>query len=328
MKRLLSCFLALVITVSSAACAGKTASESTENSADNQEKSALEVSLRETGEFLYNSVSEADFGSIGGEWLVMGLARSDMEIPEKYYELYFRNLSAYTSKKDGVLHDKKYTEYSRAVIAATAIGKDVTDVGGYDILKPLSDFKKTVFQGINSAVYALIALDCGNYEIPENKAADIEATRDMYVDYILSAQTPDGGWALFGAEAEIDMTAMALQAIAKYQHRNDVCEAIDKGLALLSEKQGENGDYNLGSETVSQVIVALSELGISLDDARFVKNEKSLFDALMLYSRDDAGFAHLIDDEESSLMATEQAFYAMVAADRLIKGEDSLYTMK
>jgi len=328
MKKLLSCILALMILLSMTACGNTSATPSEENAPVDQQEDTLEGFIKETGEFLYNTVEEAEFGPIGGEWLVMGLARSDMEIPEKYYELYFRNLSAYTSKKNGVLHENKYTEYSRVVLAATAIGKDVTDVGGYDMLKPLADFKCATFQGINSAIYALLALDSGNYEIPENREADIQATRDMYVDYIIGAQTPNGGWTLFGSEPEVDMTAMALQALAKYQHRSDVAEAIEKGLAILSQKQGENGDYNVGSETVSQTIVALSELGISLDDSRFVKNENTLLDALMLYSRENGSFSHLLEDEESDQMATEQAFYAMVAADRFIKGKPPLYTMK
>ena len=126
---------------------------------------------------------------------------------------------------------------------------------------------------------------------------------------------------------------MALQALAKYQDRKDVAEAIDKGLTLLSERQNENGGYQYSAaeqascESVAQVIVALAELGISLDDSRFVKNGKTLLDGILQFRQADGGFSHLVDGE-TDLLATEQAFYALVAAKRLADGESSLYRMK
>ena len=153
------------------------------------------------------------------------------------------------------------------------------------------------------------------------------------MDYIINAQLPEGGWSLMGGEAEIDLTAMALQALAKYQDRKDVAEAVEKGIAILSDGQNENGGYQFNEneqascESVAQVIVALAELGISLDDSRFVKNGKTLLDGLMQFRQADVGFSHLVGGE-TDLLATEQAFYALVAADRVEKGEASLYRMK
>lgn len=201
------------------------------------------------------------------------------------------------------------------------------------MLQPLADFEQTVFQGINGPIFALLALDSGNYEIPQNTTDNTQATRDMYVDYIINAQLPEGGWAFAGGEAEIDVTAMALQALAKYQDRKDVAEAIEKGVEILSARQNENGSYQysateqVSSESISQVIVALTELGISLDDSRFVKNGNTLLDALLQFQQADGGFSHLIDGE-TDLLATEQAFYALVAANRMAQGESSLYRMK
>ena len=110
-----------------------------------------------------------------------------------------------------------------------------------------------------------------------------------------------------------------------------MAEAIEKGLSILSEQQNENGGYTTyqveSSESISQTIVALTELGISLDDSRFVKNGKSLLDALLRFQQEDGGFSHLLDGE-TDLLATEQAFYALVAANRKVQGESSLYNMK
>ena len=320
MKKIFSWILILSMLLSLTACGGE------------EEIDMAEI-IQRTGVYLRNEVAEPAYGSTGGEWLILGLARSGLEIPDEYFETYFQIVSAYTVQQGGVLHAKKYTEYSRVILAVTAIGRDAADVGGYNLLQPLADFEQTVFQGINGPAFALLALDSGNYEIPENTVGSTQATREMYVDYIVNAQLSDGGWSLMGGTAEIDLTAMVLQALAKYQDRQDVAEAIEKGLTILSELQKENGGYQFNtaepesSESISQTIVALSELGIPMDDPRFVKNGNTLVDALLRFRQEDGGFSHLLDGE-SDLLATEQAFYALVAADRAARGESSLYTMK
>ena len=332
MKRLLSWILVLTLLFSLTAC-GKKEQDGNQTVSIEQQREVLADTIDQTGEFLHSSVADPTFGSVGGEWLIMGLARSGLEISDEYYEIYFQNLCAYTAQQGGVLHAKKYTEYSRVILAVTAIGRDPADVGGFNMLQPLADFEQTVFQGINGPIFALLALDCGNYEIPENTVGSTQATRDLYVDYIINAQLENGGWSLMGGEAEIDVTAMALQALANYQDRKDVAEDVEKGMAVLSERQNDQGGYqynaaeSVSSESVSQVIVALAELGIALDDPRFVKNGNTLLDALMQFQQADGGFAHLMDGE-TDLLATEQAFYALVAANRVAQGESSLYLMK
>ena len=332
MKRIVLWILILTVLISAAACGKKQADEEQTAPAEQQTEIQADL-LEETGKYLYNSVKEPGFGSVGGEWMILGLARSGLEIPEEYFETYFQNVSAYSAQQGGILHDRKYTEYSRVILAVTAVGEDPADVGGFNMLLPLADFEQTVFQGINGPIFALLALDSGNYEIPENAADSTQATRDMYIDYIVNAQLPEGGWSLMGGDAEVDLTAMALQALAKYQDRKDVAEAVEKGIKVLSDRQNENGGYQFNeneqasSESVSQVIVALAELGISLDDPGFVKNGKTLLDGLMQFRKEDGGFSHMIGGE-SDLLATEQVFYAMVAADRAAKGESSLYRMK
>lgn len=288
------------------------------------------LDLEQTAAWLLEKVPKANTGSVGGEWLILGLARSDAAVSPEYFERYYENLAAYTAELGGVLHERRYTEYSRVILAVTAIGKDPADVGGYNLLTPLSDYEQTVFQGINGAIYALLALDCGNYEIPQNPYGSTQATRELYVDYIMSQEVSGGGWALTGDTADVDVTAMALQALAKYRNRKDVKDAITRALTVLSDLQNENGGYAFqgteSSESICQVITALTELGISLDDARFIKNGRTLKDRLLDYQADDGGFCHVLDDD-SELMATEQAFYAMAALERMERGENSLYDM-
>jgi len=153
----------------------------------------------------------------------------------------------------------------------------------------------------------------------------------MYVDYIVNAESPDGGWSMAGGPAEIDITSMALQALAKYQERPDVAAAVERGLELLSQQQNVNGGFADGngetSEAISQTIVALTELGISIDDSRFVKNGNTLKDALLRFQLEDGSFCHQMGGA-SDLLSTEQAFYALVAIDRMEQGKTSLYSMK
>lgn len=225
---------------------------------------------------------------------------------------------------------EKYTEYSRVILAWTAMGRDATDVGGFNLLTPLADFDQTVFQGINGPIFALLALDSGAYDIPENTAGTTQATRDRYVDYILGAELPGGGWSFAGGDPETDITAMALQALAKYRDRQDVADAVERGLTVLSQQQEENGGYaaygSESSESIAQVIVALTELGVSLTDSRFVKGGNTLVGRLLAFRTENGAFRHVLDGEED-VMATEQGFYALVAVSRAEQGKSSLYTM-
>ncbi|MBQ8590460.1 MAG: S-layer homology domain-containing protein [Firmicutes bacterium] len=302
-------------------------------------KARIDAILNDTAQYLYKTVSDPQVASIGGEWAVIGLARSGYDVPDSWYETYYTNLEEYTVKKEGVLHKKKYTDYSRVTVALSAIGGDPRDVAGYDLLKPLGDFDKTIWQGINGPIWALIALDTANYEIPVNGEAEVQATRDKYIAEILRRQLNDGGFSLTGGKneatknetADADITGMALQALAKYQDRADVKAATEKALACLSKMQASDAgfsSYNTSNvESCVQVIVALNELGISLNDSRFVKNGTTLVDNMLTYYVKGNGFVHTLDGGGSDLMSTEQAFYGLVSIQRALEGKNSLYRM-
>ena len=295
---------------------------------DSDKVTALTESV---GNYLYETVKSPVVGSVGGEWAVLGLARSDMNIPDEYFENYYQTVTQYVKNCSGVLHKRKYTEYSRVIIALTAIGKNPADVAGYNLLTPLADFENTIRQGVNGAIWALIALDSGNYEIPKNPDAKIQATREMYVNHILEKQTADGGWALSGDYADADITGMALQALSKYQDNDKVKSATKKALACLSDMQKENGGFSSyeseNSESSVQVIVALCELGISIHDERFVKNGKTILDSMLSFYDGEKGFMHTHNDITNQ-MATEQCFYALVALKRASENKNSLYNMR
>ena len=224
--------------------------------------------VEDTAKFMYKEVANPQVGSIGGEWAIIGLARSGYEVPNQYYQKYYNVVENYVKSLDGKLHDKKYTEYSRLIVALSAIGKDARDVGGYNLLTAIGDYDKTIWQGLNGPIWALIALDSAKYDMPENPAAEVQATRQMYIDRILECQLSDGGWSLFGgtesedkdSKSDPDITGMALQALAKYQDIAEVKKATEEAVECMSKQQNENGGYfswgSENSESCVQVIVA------------------------------------------------------------------------
>ncbi len=277
--------------------------------------------INSIGNFILDTVTEPSVGSVGGEWTVIGLSRSGLDVPGVYYENYYDRVEEYVKNKNGVLSKNKYTEYSRVVISLCAIGKDPTNVGGYNLITPLIDYDSVIKQGLNGPSWALIALDAAEYNNDE--------IRTKYIDLILSRQLSSGGWALNSSvkEADVDITAMVLTALSSYTDDNKVKQSVDKGLTYLSNIQADDGSFGEYSESTSQVIVALSSLGISQKDSRFVKNGKTAVDALMNFHIKEKGFRHTKSDKESNLMSTEQGFYALVSLKRFEDGKNKLFDM-
>ncbi|WP_052759507.1 S-layer homology domain-containing protein [Paenibacillus sp. DMB20] len=221
------------------------------------------------------------------------------------------------------------TDYERMAMAVTAIGKDPRNIAGYDFLEKIYNHERMKNQGTNGLIFALLALDADKTVIPNNALW----TRDKLIQNLLDQQNADGGFPISkesNAVSDIDMTAMALQALAKYQDRKEVKAATDKALTWLSSQQLPNGGFKAWgvetSESISQVILALSSLGNSLDDKRFVKQDGDLLKALRTYLNKDGGFAHG-RGEASNYMATQQALLALNAYDRMLNKHNGLYDM-
>ena len=270
-------------------------------------------------------------GSTGGEWMVIDMVRAGNACPEGYYANVVAFVKANINDKEQ-LHRSKSTENSRVILALTAAGYDVTNVDGHNLLMGLTDMTYIPKQGVNGPIWALIALDSHDYEIPTNPNAAEQATREKLIAYILDKQLSDGGWALSGQAADADITGMAVQALAPYYKTNaQVKTAVDKALVCMSEIQHDNGGYGsidgVSTESAAQIIVALTALGIDPEtDSRFVKNGISVVDALCLFAIDGGGFAHIPGDSVNG-MATEQGQYALVAYYRFKNGQTALYDM-
>ena len=297
----------------------------------------LQTLVNGSARYMLSAVPTPGHSDVGGEWAVLGLARSGYTVPDGYFEGYYGKLVARVQEVKGVLHKRKYTDYSRVIITLSALGKDARDVGGYNLLTPLGDYDKTIWQGLNGPIWALIALDSANYPMPQNPEAKTQATRQMYIDCILAAELDEGGWTLSrrtsADPADPDITGMALQALAKYQDQKAVKEATERALDCMGKKQDANGGYSnmwgdANSESVVQMLVALCELGIGWNDPRFVKNGKTLLDNLLTYRTAKGGFYHIADGSDGdNQMSAEQGFYGLIACLRYEQGKNSLYRM-
>ena len=289
----------------------------------------LQYVYQTTGDYLASKGTPI-VGSIGGEWLTIGLARSGRTVPAGYYDnavaYVKKNINAETNRLD----KNKSTDNARLILALTAISKDVTDVGGYDLLAGLDDMKYIKRQGTNGPVWALIALDSHDY----TPAGSV--TRDQLVETILSLQKDSGAWYINSTNKtdDVDMTAMAIQSLAPYYETNDAVKtAVDKALTWLGTMQKADGSFAemagaaSSSESTAQVLVALCAMGIDpTADVRFVKNSFHVLDGLLTFYTGTA-FKHQASDATVDQMATEQSYYALTAYMRLVGGQTALYDM-
>ena len=312
-------------------------------------------------DYLAQNVKNPIVGSTNGEWAVLAQARAGA-LSGDTRTAYLDNLKDHVATNEGILDTSKngtqHTEYARVVTTLTALGMDATqfqasDGETYDLVKPLldeaatgSDYAYQVSeQGNNGTIWALMALDSGNYYQDEVG----NAARAAWIDLLIDSQQSNGNWPIYnpgqsgdGSESQlggVDVCAMALQALAPYylaQSRFDALgathsyselkSAVNNAVNFLSTSQNDTGGYG-SAESSAQVIVALAALDKDASsENEFVKNGISVLADLLSYRQTDGGFSHT-SDSATNQMSTEQAAYALVAYDRYRSGKTFLYDM-
>lgn len=289
--------------------------------------------------YIQSAVSAPVVSYLFGEWAVLGQARAKVPLSEAYIAAYYEKVVAYVQKNmgaDGVLVDPEsrnptVTDNERIILALTAIGKDPANVGGENLLKALqnkdimqvTDTSKT---DINGLVMGLLALNSRNYT----------SDTSWLVQAVLEQQNKDGSWSASADTkpvGDVDMTAMALQALAPYYKdggNETVNTAVKKALNWLSGKYRSGYD---SSESCAQVVIALSALNLDANtDARFTKTVEgktlSVLGNLLQYRvAENGGFKHQFADKAVNEMATEQALCAMAAYARFTEKANALYDM-
>lgn len=277
---------------------------------------------------LLNQYNNASVGSTYGEWLILALARGGIisgTDTSGAAVTYLEN--AYSVLRD--MRDTKMsqpTDYARVTLAMSALGVEAPQ----SVLDVVRDYDRVAAQGINAVTYALLALDSKPY-----KDAGDDALRDKYVALLLDNACESGGWVYGGdktSTADVDMTAMVLQALAPYYLNGDanVKSAVDKGLSALKAMQKSTGGFasygTYNAESTAQVIVALTALGIDPTSAEWKQTGDPIEALLHFYDASASMFRHTTNGKADQ-MATEQSAYALVAYKRFVSKQNRLYDM-
>ena len=267
----------------------------------------------------------------GNEWAVMSVARAG-NLTQEQAEAYYASVEEIVKQIGDSTLDIYATTNAKVILALTAIGKNPTQVAGYNLLEPLADLDYVKKQGVNAAMYALLAFDSGAYEIPTVAEGKTQTTREALIQIILDDELSGGGWDWMGSSADPDLTANALQALTPYYESNaSVKEAIDRGLQVLSDMQEPDGSFSSWGTSnacsTAQVLTALTGLGIDPSkDSRFIKNGYTVLQGLEYFYLPGSGF---IDSYSMTVDAytTDQVSYALVAYERFENGQSGLYDM-
>lgn len=254
------------------------------------------------------------------------------------YSAYAKGLENYVTeclRNDGSLGEAKATEYHRIAITARALGydprafgcmpdgssADLIALGTYAYSGELGE------QGLNGYIFALLALDCDNYAVPNNA----RYTRERIIDYILSSEEAEGGFGLEKGDFDVDITAMALQALAPYKDEKKVSVAIERAISRLSSSMTASCAFvSSGSETLestAQVIIALCSLGIDPEtDALFTRGGMNPVKAMELFRLPNGGFSHEFNSD-GSVISCEQALRAYIALYKFKNNLGGLYNL-
>ena len=273
-------------------------------------------------------------GNSVSDWTALAMARAGIADD---YAGYLARLQAYVERQyaeNGGLHAVKATEYHRIALTVAALGGDPAAFGTKPDGTAIDLVAEGTYnwqgddlggQGLNGWIFALLTVDAVGAEVP----ADARYSRQDMLDAIVSAQLPEGGFSLGGGEMDVDITAMALQALAPY--REQYQEVIDAALSALSAAQAANGGFESwgaqNSESCAQVLLALTALDIDpVEDGRFQKSQRNVVVALMDFRLADGSFAHQLGGQADA-MACEQAMQALTAMELRQQGEGRFFDL-
>lgn len=218
------------------------------------------------------------------------------------------------------------TNIDRKIMTLTARGIDCSKLSKYNNGKPFIDAKGNEvddfvsilynYSGgytINGPIFALNALDMGNYTIPENAVW----TREKLLETILNHKYLSDGFGL-------DMVTMLMQSIAPYQNDPVYGERVKaklwEGFDIVMNSFGTDpfgnpfgvqwgGVYT--SEGASQIICALSAMGIDVHtDVRLNNGKDSVLTSFLNYAAFGEGYFAHSNTTPKNAMATYQGCYA------------------
>ena len=286
--RLLTTLLALVMLLPIVAQAAPT--DGWTDEAEQAYKTVTELVVQrvtESRDYLSTARQETNAKAVYALWV------SGADVPEDFYNEYLQALADWLALAE---QRGKYAYVPGALRAVAAMGLDVTDFAGHDLLEPLR--RPELVEADEDRLDMLMDLDAAG---AAGKTDEFNALREQLLTETLARQQSSGEFRYTskwpaelkrkGVAAEPDrfdyilLTAKSAQALAPYRSRKDVSAAIDKALNYLSEQQLPSGGFlKYGAEDVEEdaaVLEMLAALDISPDDGRFVKNGHTVLDGMM-----------------------------------------------
>ena len=243
--------------------------------------------VTESKDYLATATQEENTKAVYALWT------SGATVPGGFYDEYLQALADWL---DLAVKRGKTAYIPGAIRTVAAMGLDVTDFAGHDLMDALR--KPELVEADEDRLDMLMDLDAAG---AAGKTDEFNALREQLLTETLARQQSSGEFRYTskwpaelkrkGVAAEPDrfdyilLTAKSAQALAPYQDRKDVSAAIDKALNYLSEQQLPSGGFlKYGAEDVEEdaaVLEMLAALGISPDDGRFVKNGHTVLDGMM-----------------------------------------------
>ena len=224
---------------------------------------------------------------------VYALWTSGATVPSGFYDEYLQALADWL---DLAVKRGKTAYIPGAIRTVAAMGLDVTDFAGHDLMDALR--KPELVEADEDRLDMLMDLDAAG---DAGRTDEFNALREQLLTEALARQQSSGEFRYTsrwpaelkqkGVDDEPDrfdyilLTAKSVQALAPYQSRKDVSTAIDKALEYLSGQQLPSGGFvKYGDEDVEEdaaVLEMLAALGISLTDERFTKDGHTVLDGMM-----------------------------------------------
>lgn len=243
-------------------------------------------SVSESRDYLSTARQETNAKAVYALWV------SGADVPEDFYNEYLQALADWLALAE---QRGKYAYVPGALRAVAAMGLDVTDFAGHDLLEPLR--RPEMVEADEDRLDMLLDLDAAG---DAGKTDEFNALREILITEALARQQSSGEFRYTskwpaelkrkGVAAEPDrfdyilLTAKSAQALAPYRSRAEVGTAIEKAIDYLSAQQLASGGFLRYGEDVEEdavVLEMMQALGISPDDERFVKNGNTVPDGIM-----------------------------------------------
>ena len=253
LKKLLCLLLSIIMIVSMA-----TVSLASENDVYD----VISTGIGSAEAYLSEKLTEmhnAEGVAYGSDWAIITMLRGGKTIDSAILTEYTESLIETVKGWDS---NVKPTDAAKAVLAFTIMDKDACNIEGVNLINLICNSER-LESGTNELAYSLLAIYASNADVPQDALWD----KDEIIERLLTFQTENGGFGLFDTEtADVDMTAICVQALAPYKSDEAVTTAIEKAVDFLANTISADWDYDDNPNTTAQVLLALASLGIDVTD--------------------------------------------------------------